>query len=194
MNLYQLHLPSEVRIFEHPFKPISVCPHAVVMDSVTMENDAPTYCRGYYFLDRWLSVFITFDEHLGLKPDSDHAFPFAFNCDITTLHYREGDSIFTTDLYIDVLVGKDGCAYQIDDMEDFQQAFARGLFGKGWYESARRELDWLISILDQKRFLDFLNQVTPLPDSGSIHVLPTIQRCHIDEVDFRYHPEHPRYG
>ena len=194
MNLYQLHLPSEVRIFQHHFEPISVCPHAVVMDSVTINNGASTYCRGYYFLDRWLSVFVTFDEYLKLKPDSDHAFPFAFNCDITTPHYRDGDSIFTTDLYIDVLVADDGFTYQVEDMEDFQQAYARGLFGKGWYENARRELDWLISILNQQRFLDFLNQVTALPDSGSTNILPPMQRCHIDEVDFTYHPEYPRYG
>ena len=193
MNLYQLHLPSEVRIFEHNFRPTSVSSHAVVMDSVTMVDDVTIYCRGYYFLDRWLSVFVTFDDRLELKSDLKSAFPFALNCDITTPHYREGDSIFTTDLYIDVLVAKDGFTYKVRDLEDFQQAFARGLFGKGWYESARRETDWLIDILARKRFLDFLNRIAPFPDSGSIYALPAMQRCHIDEFNFRYHPAYPRW-
>lgn len=193
MNLYQLHLPSEVRIFEHDFEPTGVSYHAVVMDSVAVSDGVITYCRGYYFLGRWLSVFITFYDRLKLKPDSNSAFPFAINCDITTPHYREGDSIFTTDLYIDVLVAEDGLTYRIKDTEDFQQAFAEDQFGAVWYENAQSELDWLVSILDRGRFLDFLKQTAPFPDSGSTYALPLMRRYHIDEVDFRYHPVYPRW-
>jgi hypothetical protein len=166
----------------------------MVIDSVVIENNIPIYCRGYYFFDKWLSVFITFDEQLQLKPDSNPAFPFAFNCDITTPHYRRGNSLFTSDLYIDVLVGTDGYTYQNKDVEDFERAFSFGLFGKRWYEGAKREADWLAGLLEQNRFVDFLNEVAPFPKTKSVYIQPSIRRCHIDEIDFEYHTQYPRYS
>lgn len=143
--------------------------------------------------DRWLSVFTTFDEQLALKPDSNPAFPFAFNCDITTPHYCRGNAIFTSDLYIDVLVGTDGYTYQMKDMEDFERAFTLGLFGKTWYEGAKREAEWLAELLERNRFLDFLNGVAPFPRTTSAYIHPPMRRCPIDEIDFEYHPLYPRY-
>ena len=128
-----------------------------------MRDDTPIYCRGYYFLDRWLSVFVTFDEQLELREDSDHSLPFAFNCDITTPHYRRGNSIFTCDLYIDILVRADGATYQLEDLEDFQKAFASELFGRTWFDNARREMDWLVDLVESSGFPDFLNEVAPFP-------------------------------
>jgi len=193
MVLYQLHLPSEVRIFKYNSEPTHADSHAVVMDSVAIEDDTATYCRGYYFLDRWLSVFITFDERLELKADASHTFPFAFNCDITTPHYYQDDSVFTTDLYVDILVGTDGRTYQIEDVEDFQQAFALGVFGKGWYDNAKRGLDWLIGLLEHGQFVNFLNEVDPFPDTKPNCINPIAYRRHLSEVDFKHHPRYSKY-
>ena len=193
LTLYQLHLPSEVRIFDLTSEPTHAGCDAVVIDSVVIEGDISTYCRGYYFLDRWLSVFVTFDEQLGLKSDSDHSFPFAFNCDITAPHYYRRDSIFTTDLYLDILVGTDGSTYQIEDSEDFQKAFDVGFFGRGWFDGARQETERLIDVLESGRFLDFLNEVEPFPRTRSIDTQPPMRRCLVDEIDFEYHPQYPRY-
>ncbi len=197
ITLYQLHLPSEVRIFEHTSEPTYMDSHAMVIDSVVVENDILTYCRGYYFFDKWLSVFMTFDGQLELKPDSNSVFPFVFNCDITTPHYCRSNSIFTSDLYIDVLVKVDGYTYQIKDVGDFERAFSIGLFGKRWYEGAKQEADWLVCLLERNRFLDFLNEVAPFPKTKLLReqnrFIFNPRRCHIDEIDFEYHPQYPRY-
>jgi hypothetical protein len=193
LTLYQLHLPSEVRIFHHAFEPTHAGNDAVVMDTVVLQGDTATYCRGYYFLDRWLSVFVTFDEQLELKADPGYGFPFAFNCDITTPHYYRGDSIFTTDLYVDILVGTDGNIYQVEDLAGLQEAFDAGLFGKAWFESTRREADWLVKLLERDRFLDFLNEVEPFPRTRPVNIDSPMRRCLIDDMDFEYHPQYPRY-
>jgi len=175
-------------------EPTHVDSRAFVKDTVIIVEDVPTYVRYYYFFDRWLQVGITFDERLALKPDSSPTFPFAFNCDITTPHYCRDNSIFTSDLYIDLLVGTDGYTYQIEDIEDFERAFALGLFGKTWYEGAKRGAERLAELLERKRFLDFLNEVAPFPRTKSAYVHPPMRRRDIDEIDFEYHPLYPRYG
>ncbi|MFC1717511.1 hypothetical protein ACFL6S_27875 [Candidatus Poribacteria bacterium] len=193
ITLYQLHLPSEVRVFQYISGPTYAGRDAVVMDSVLIEDDVSTYCRGYYFLDRWLSVFITFNEQLELRPEPDYDFPFAFNCDITTPHYCQERSIFTTDLYLDVLVGADGITYQLEDSEDLQKAFDASLFGRRWFDNARREADWLVDTLEGGRFLDFLNEVEPFPNKKSVNVQSRMRKCLIDQTDFEYNPQYPRY-
>lgn len=187
--LYQCHLPSEIRVFEYNSEPVYAGSDAVVFDSLIHD----THCRGYYFLDSWLSVFITFDEQLKLKPDSNHNFPFAFNCDITTPHYWNGNSIFTSDLYIDILVGADGSSYQLEDMENFQNAFEKGLFGRKWLDGARQEAEQLIDLLESAQFLDFLNKVEPFPAKKATYTQEPMRKYFIDEIRFKHHPKYPRY-
>ena len=44
---------------------------------------------------------------------------------MTTPHYLHGGAIYTTDLYLDVLILADGKSYQLVDVEEFEQAYAK---------------------------------------------------------------------
>ncbi len=190
--LYQLHLPSELRVFEHAGTPTAKSSKAIVLDGAGIWKDRPIYGRSYCFLDRWLSVYVTFDERLGLT-STGSGFPFAFNCDITTPHWVKGDSIFTTDLLLDVLVQSDGMTYEVTDLEEFEQAYVRGEFGLSWYEGAKRELAMLLDLLDRGQFKHMLTSVQGFPKT-SRQIAEQPPRRHLDEAEFRYHPQYPRYG
>jgi hypothetical protein len=92
-----------------------------------------------------------------------------------------------------MLVRADGITYQLEDLEDFQEAFNSGLYGKTWFDGAKREIDWLVDLLESGGFLDFLNEVAPFPKTRTTNILPPMQRRLIDETHFEYHPQYPRY-
>ena len=168
--LYQMHLPSKewplghVRRFEHPGRPVHVGSNAIVVDTLSVWEGRHAYGRYYGFLDRWLSVFVTFDiNDLSLTSYTKSEFPFAFNCDMTTPHYVHGGAIYTTDLLLDVLVLADGRSYQLVDVEEFEQAHAQDVFGHAWYDGAKREADRVIREVESGLFIDTLREVAPSP-------------------------------
>lgn len=167
---------------------------AVVFDFSVKNNQDDTHCRCYYFLKHWMSVFVTFDESLQLKPDSEFHFPFAFNCDITTPHYRSGRSLYTTDILLDIIVKPDGASYMIEDETQFHEAYESGMFGTNWYEGASKALEWWCTLLEKGAFIDYLNSVAPFPTEMSEHHEPLLIEKHIDEIPFLNHPLHPRFG
>ena len=194
MVVYEQHLPSEVRIFRHLQSPAHIGCEAAVFDGLLHSPQGPVYCRSYRFFQRWLSVFITFDEDLTLTAGPDHPFPFAFNCDITTPHYRHGDCLFTTDLCIDILVGSDGRSYRVEDEDQLPQLYERGQFGQLWYERALRELRALTALLEKGELIHFLSRIAPFPTAPTEHPAATMEQATIEDVAFRYHPLFPRFG
>ncbi len=165
---------------------------AVVLDAVYGNTNGIVYGRCYCFLDRWLSVFVTFDKDLQLHPSYSGDFPFAFNCDVTTPHLLDGSAAFTTDLLIDVLVGPDGKTHLVKDIDEYEDAFSQSLFGPSWDAAARNELQRLAGELKRGEFLDVLQTIVPFPTSWDGIGLSSRDQYRLGDGPFQYHPQYPR--
>jgi len=119
---------------------------------------------------------------------------FAFNCDVTTPHYRHGDCLFTTDLCIDVLVGADGKSYRVEDEDQLPQAYERRQFGQLWYDGVLRELRAITALLERGELIQYLNDIAPFPTAPTERPAATVEWVNIEDVGFKYHPRFPRFG
>ncbi len=189
---YQLHLPSDLRVFQYTVEPTYIGSDAVVFDGLLGDSEEMV-CRSYLFFARWLEIFITFDDHLALRADPCATFPFAFNCDLTTPYHRVEDRLYTTDLAVDVLVAPDGRTYHVKDGVEFEAGYRQGAFGPGWYESVRRELRALTQLLETNQFLRFLNDIAPFPTKRPVAPLSIMDRAGLETAAFVEHPRYPRY-
>ena len=169
--LHQKFFPSQgwnldhVSRFEYRSQPVYHGRDAIVLDALTIWEGWHAYGRYYGFLDRWLSVFVTFDiRDLSLTSYPENTFPFAFNCDMTTPHFLDADAIYTTDVLLDVLVLADGRTHKLKDVEEFEQAYTDGMFGTVWYQGAKREAERVIQEAENGQFIDMLQDVAPFPD------------------------------
>ncbi len=189
---YQLHLPSDLRVFQYLVEPTYSGANALVLDGLLGDTEQ-IVCRSYLFFERWLEIFVTFDDRLALCTDARAPFPFAFNCDLTTPYYRVADRLFTTDLAVDVLVAADGMTYQVKDVGEFEAWYRQGAFGSDWYEGVKRELAALTQLLETNQFLNFLNAIAPFPTQRPVTQLSSMDRPVIETVGFEQHPRYPRY-
>ena len=199
-TLYQQFLPSprwphgHVSRWEYSRLPLQSDCSAIVIDSLTQWRGWRAYGRYYGFLDRWLSVYVTFDtQDLQTAAHPDDDFPFAFNCDITVPHYVEGDAIYTTDLHLDVLVVADGTKHQLKDVDEFEKAYSDGLFGRTWYESARMEAERVIGEVTTGRFIEMLQDTAPFPETAIQADPPVLTELDSMDLDFKDHPRFPRF-
>ena len=199
-TLYQQCLPSprwprgHVRRWEYSSLPRQPGCNAKVVDSPAQWHGWRGYGRYYGFLDRWLSVYATFGiddlEPTG-HPGDD--FPFAFNCDITVPHYVVGDSIYTTDLHLDVLVLADGTTHELKDVDEFERAYDDGLFGRTWYEGAKLEAERVIGEATTGRFIEMLHDAAPFPETSIRGNPPVLTKLDPMDLGFRSHPRFPRF-
>lgn len=192
LTAYQLHLPSDLRVFQYMVEPTYHGADAVVFDGLLADSEQ-IVCRSYLFFERWLEIFVTFDDRLALRADPVATFPFAFNCDLTTPYHRVDDRLFTTDLSVDVLVAADGMTYQVKDVAEFEAWYSRGAFGSGWYKNVRRELAALTQLLETNQFLRFLNDIAPFPVESPRAPLSVMDRAALETAGFEPHPRYPRH-
>ena len=191
-QLHQLHLPDEVRVFNSTRVEADTSSQALVIDSVYGVDDGVVYGRCYCFLNRWPSVFVTFGEDLQLHPSQYGDFPFAFNCDITTPHLLDGSAVFTTDLYIDVLVAVDGETHLVKDIDEHEDRFSQNLFGPSCYIGAKNELSRLVGELKRGEFLGILQSIAPFPSSFEGIERYGRAEYRLGDGPFRHHPQYPR--
>ena len=199
-TLYQQCLPSprwprgHIRRWEYSSLPRQPGCNAIVVDSPAQWHSWRGYGRYYGFLDRWLSVYVTFDSDT-LEPTGHPAddFPFAFNCDITVPHYVDGEAIYTTDLHLDVLVLADGTTHHLKDIDQFERAYHDGLFGRTWYEGARLEAERVIGEATAGRFIDMLQEAAPFPETSNRASPPVLTELEPMDLDFKRHPRFPRF-
>jgi hypothetical protein len=194
LTLYQHHLPTEVRIFRYLSPPVQLDDEVIVCDGWFSPGPAPIYCRSHMFLKRWLHIFATFDHGLSPWEDRFEGFPFQFNCDITTPHYRVGDKLYTTDLCVDVLVSANGRECLARDMEGFAARHAAGQFGDLWREAAQRETRWLESLVTEGSFLTFLEATAPFPTATIPSEISEMAQHQLETAGFVFHPSYPRYA
>lgn len=193
LTLYQHHLPTEVRVFRYLSPPIRMDEEVVVCDGWS-SGPPRAYCRSYMFVQRWLHVFVTFDECLAPREDRVKGFSFAFNCDITTPHYRVNDRVYTTDLCVDVLVGASSRECRVKDGDQLGAMYAAGQFGRLWYDAALREAAWVERLVTQGTFIGFLQTAAPLPKVTGPRDISQMAREDLEKMHFVFHPDYPRYG
>jgi len=165
---------------------------ALVFDGL-VGDEAPVACRSYLYFNRWLEIFVTFDDRLVPAGDSTASFPFAFNWDITTPYYRVGDQLFTTDLCVDSLVAADGRRYQVKDTDEYELWYRQGAFGRTWYRGVQQELAALTKMLETESFLPWLIDLVPFPSHRPPTPLSTRAHQQFASSTFADHPNYPRY-
>ena len=193
LTLYQHHLPAEVRVFRYLSPPVGSDEAVVVCDG-WYSSGSPIYCRSYMFLTRWLHVFVPFDSELSPREDWFEGFPFQFNCDVTTPHYRLGDGLYTTDLCVDVLVSANGRECLVKDLEELVARRGDGQFGDHWREAAVREAGWLQEMVAEGSFLPFLATAAPFPSDAIPREMAEVTRQDLAGAGFVFHPCYPRYA
>jgi hypothetical protein len=181
-HAYQLHLPDDLRIFHYLSQPVYDGPEALVFDG-RLSLESSLFARSYLFRQHWLEIFITFDDHLHFRPDTADAFPFVFNCDLTTPYVVFENQGYTVDLYLDLLVAADGTTYQIRDRAAFDAAQSNGI-PRSWCDAVERETAWLVDLLDTQQFLPMLNRLAPFPQSISEQMLSTFEAGNITDDRF----------
>ena len=67
------------------------------------------------------------------------------------------------------------------------------MFGKTWYVNAKRELERLVQEIEDGRFLDNMQQISPFPTSVQSNEIGSRQVFEPDEIEFKYHPDFPRF-
>jgi protein associated with RNAse G/E len=141
--------------------------------------------RHYAFADEWFKVNVTIDRGgTVIEPDlAPPAIPkvFAYNCDISTPMQLGDGAVYGTDLFLDVLVRKDGVTYEVVDVEEFDQAVADHLISAKEATHARSGLDRLVNLIDGGQLFAFLAAAHPFGPSTAAPMLPVL-RAPLDSV------------
>lgn len=127
------------------------------------------------FRDHWFKVNCTFDGSGTLIEDDDtqNDPAFALNCDIATPMVRDGNTVFSTDLCIDVLIRADGIDHQVVDMAEFEVALRRGWISDREAQGARNGLQALQDLIERRKLLGFLAGYHPFQPSVVPQALAT---------------------
>lgn len=130
--------------------------------------------RHYAFADEWFKVNVTCDRTGALveTPAMHGISPFALNCDIATPMLWARAAVHAVDLFIDVLVGADGLAHEVVDLDEFEAAIAAGLLSPAEAAGARSGLDRLVGIIARGELLDVLDDAWPLGPSTAGPSMP----------------------
>jgi hypothetical protein len=119
--------------------------------------------RHHAFRDHWFKINCTTDLSGAFveTTSADDVPPFAFNCDIATPMLRSGDAVFAVDLWLDVLVRRDGTTHGVYDENEFEDARKRGVLSEREVTGARAGLDELVELIEQRALVDFLDTIHP---------------------------------
>ncbi len=114
--------------------------------------DRDRVLRHYAFADRWVKVNVSRskDGHL-----------LDLNCDIATPMQRDGDRVYSVDLFIDVLVEADGRTNRVQDEDEFEDALSRGLISPAEASAALRELGAFTHDVAAGRLVPWLESICP---------------------------------
>ncbi len=169
---YDYHPPDRLQLFTIERNGVLRADDEVL---VTEALHGDVVLRHYAFADRWFKVNCTTDVSGRLTEVGSTAgdgSPFAFNCDIATPMLREGDAVFSVDLWLDVLVREDGRSYRVADTASFEHAVEQGLLSRGEARCAKRGLRELVQLIERGELLRFLADVCPFRPSTAPPALP----------------------
>jgi hypothetical protein len=158
---HDFHPPDDVRLFPMPTPGVLRLDDRMFV-AVVRYGDIVLWHSA--FRDHWFKINATTDLDGGLiEPTAPQDKPpFTFNCDITTPMLRRGDAVFAVDLFLDVLVRKDGVTYGAHDQQQFDDAVRRGWVSEREVAGARGGLAELLEFIQADRLVAFLAEAYPL--------------------------------
>ncbi len=169
---YDYHPPDELQLVTIERSGVLLADQEVL---VTEGLHGEVVMRHYAFSDRWFKINCTTDRSgrfTEAGSTSGGILPFAFNCDIATPMLREGNAVFSVDLWLDVLVREDGLSYRVGDESEFRAALEHGLLSEGEARSARAGLGELVELIERGRLVTFLSEVFPFGPSTAPAAIP----------------------
>jgi hypothetical protein len=157
---YDFHPPDDLRLFPMP------APGVLRLDDrafVAVVRYGDVVVWHYAFGDHWFKVNATTDlEGRPVETTAPEAVPpFTFNCDISTPLLRRADAVLAVDLWLDVLVRRDGRTYGVYDQQEFGDAVRRGWLSEREATGARAGLAELVGLIEAGRLLEFLAEAHP---------------------------------
>lgn len=124
----------------------------------TMDEDL--VLRHYAFAKEWFKLNVTFDLRGEMIEPGPQGEAFAINCDIATPMVRVGDDVSAVDLFLDVLVRRDG-TYRVIDRDEFEHAATEGLISEREAEGAEAGLERLLHWIESGRLQSLLREIHP---------------------------------
>ncbi|GIN74410.1 hypothetical protein J14TS2_48850 [Bacillus sp. J14TS2] len=179
VNFFNLHLPSEVRVFEVHESNIKLFNHEVIVFDV--KNSNHTLFRSYSFFNEWFEINCSFDLNGHLLPE-EGPITWSFNCDISTPCFKNKNNIFNVDLEYDVLVNPNGKDFVIIDEDDFCKAVTNDYLSLEEQAGALRGLDKLTSIIHKQGLSTYLDTIYPFEDVVNCDIALPMCKKEIGEV------------
>jgi hypothetical protein len=178
---YDFHPPDDVRLFPMPKAGVLRFDDEVFVAQVRYGD---VVVRHHAWRDHWFKINCTSDLRSRLIETTapDDVPPFAFNCDIATPMARDGDAVFAVDLWLDVLVRRDGVTRAVYDHEEFDHAITRGWLSAREQAGARAGLDELIDLIDRHALVDFLAELHPFVPTDAPEA-PAMERVELSETE-----------
>jgi hypothetical protein len=157
---HDFHPPDEVRLFPMPTPGVLRLDDAMFV-AVVRYGDVLLW--HYAFRDHWFKINATTDREGALVETSTPGDvpPFTFNCDIATPMLRRDDAVFAVDLFLDVLVCRDGVTYGVHDHQELDDAVRRGWVSRREAAGARGGLQELLGLIEASRLMAFLAEARP---------------------------------
>ncbi len=177
---HNLHLPDEVRVFTIPYLGVQRFDREALVYDVAVGQGK--VLRHYSWPDRWFEVNCAFTTVGDLIQEQDTVTPWAFNCDISTPHLTQGDSVYNVDLEMDVLVAADGMRHTIKDRDEFATAVDKGWIGPAEAPDALRGLAKLLALIEQGCLREFLESVCPFDTLQTQALQPPARHRRLGEV------------
>ncbi len=177
---HNLHLPDEVRVFTVPCLGVQRRDREALVYDVAVGQG--TVLRHYSWPDHWFEVNCAFTTDGDLIEEQGALTPWAFNCDISTPHLTQGDSVYNVDLELDVLVAADGIRHTIKDRDDFATAVDKGWIGPTEARGAQQGLAELLAIVEQGHLRRFLESVRPFDTLQTQALQPPVRRRRLDDI------------
>ena len=152
-----LHLPDEVRVFDVPEEAVRVWDDETLVFDVLIEDRV---LRHFSFYDRWFEINCSLgrDGTFIVEPGP---IDWTFNCDVCSPLHSQGDTFYSVDLFVDLLVSPDGRSYHLKDENELHNASGSGLIDATEVEGALNGVRNLRSLIESRMFLQFLDDILP---------------------------------
>jgi len=133
-----------------------------------------TVLRHYAFASEWFKINVALDSEgtlIETPAGPDHP-AFTFNCDIATPMRCKSNTVFSIDLFVDVLVRQDGRTYHLKDDDELESAVRTGLVSPHQFASARAGSTRLVGLIKAGGLIPFLHGTFPFGSSTAPEALP----------------------
>jgi hypothetical protein len=178
---YAFHPPDDLRLFPMPKTGVLRFDDEAFAAQVRYGD---IVVRHYAWRDHWFKINCTTDlrgRFIETTAPEDVP-PFTFNCDIATPMLRRDDAVFAVDLWLDVLVRRDGVTHGVHDEDELDDAAARGWPSAREAAGARAGLTELVDLIERRAVVDFLADVHPSVRT-EVPAAPAMERVDLSDAE-----------